>query len=156
MVFVDIIQNNPIHLNMLKKLFSIVCATLVAGIMTAQEPVEDRPHRTPEEEALKQTTRLVRELGIRDSVRFDTLYNMHLKYARERQKGLTRAQNMEHMLAIHNELKLLLTPQEFERFMNHPVEQPRRPHGANRMMAPAKQGPNGAVPSRPEGRTLNQ
>ena len=99
--------------------------------MMAQEPVsEPRPQRTPQEEALKQTMRLVRELGITDSVRIDTLYRMHLKYALVRQKGLTRAQNLERMQAIHDELKNLLTQEEFERFMNHPAELPRRPHGA--------------------------
>lgn len=81
--------------------------------------------------------RLARELGITDSVRIDTLYRMHLKYALVRQKGLTRAQNLERMQAIHNELKNLLTPEEFERFMNHPAELPRRPQGA--AGAPARQ-----------------
>lgn len=114
---------------------------LLAGIVMAQEPMADqRLQRTPEEEALKQTTRLVRELGIRDSVRIDTIYRMHLKYARVRQKGLTRAENMERMNAIYAELKNLLTPEEFERFMNHPAEQPRHPRGAN-MIAPNKQVP---------------
>lgn len=109
--------------------------------MMAQEPVADqRLQRTPEEEALKQTTRLVRELGIQDSVRIDTIYRMHLKYAVERQKGLTRAQNMERMNAIYAELKHLLTPEEFERFMNHPAEQPRHPRGAN-VITPNKQVP---------------
>ena len=107
--------------------------------MMAQEPVlEVRPQRTPEEEALKQTTRLVRELGIKDSVRIDTIYRMHLKYALYRQKGLTRAENMERMQAIYTELKHLLTPEEFDAFMNHPAELPRRPRGAN-VIAPSKQ-----------------
>ena len=140
---------------MLKKLFSIACATLVAGVMMAQEPVTDRPQRTPQEEALKQTTRLVRELGIRDSVRFDTIYRMHLKYALERQQGLTRAQNLQRMQSIHDELKELLTAEEFERFMNHPAEQPRRPHGANRMM-PASATPIDATPSTPATHNTNQ
>lgn len=112
---------------MQQKLFILITAVLLAGTMMAQEP-SDRPQRTPEEEALKQTTRIVRELGITDSLRFDTLYRMHLKYAKWRQKGLTRAENMERMQAIYNELKVLLTPQEFEAFMNHPSEVPlRRP-----------------------------
>lgn len=108
--------------------------------MWAQEPVNERPQRTPEEEALTQTMRLTRELGIRDSARIDTIYKMHLKYARFRQKGLSRAENMERMQAIYAELKLLLTPEEFEQFMNHPAEQPRRPHGAN-VLTPARQLP---------------
>ena len=124
---------------MQKKFFFLLVSALMAGSMMAQEPVlESRPQRTPEEEALKQTTRLVRELGIKDSVRIDTIYRMHLKYALSRQKGLTRAQNMERMQAIQDELKHLLTPEEFEAFMNHPAEQPRRPRGAN-VIAPSKQ-----------------
>lgn len=123
----------------MKHVYSLLFVTLLAGTLWAQEPADaSRPQRTPEEEALKQTTRLVRELGIQDSVRIDTIYRMHLKYARFRQKGLTRAENMERMQAIYNELKLLLTPDEFERFMNHPAEMPRRPRGANVVM-PAKQ-----------------
>ena len=122
---------------MIKKFFSFLLFALLAGSLSAQEPVgEPRPQRTPEEEAIKQTTRLVRELGIRDSVRIDTIYKMHLKYARFRQKGLTRAENMERMQAIYAELKRLLTPEEFEQFMNHPVEQPRRPHGAKMVSNP--------------------
>lgn len=125
----------------MKRLFSILLVALVTGCMWAQEPVDNpRPQRTPQEEALKQTMRLIRELGIKDSVRFDTIYKMHLKYAVMRQKGLSRAENMERMQAIYNELKLLLTPEEFERFMNHPAEQPRRPRGGN-VLGPAKLPP---------------
>jgi len=87
---------------------------------------------------MKQTTRLFRELGIRDSVRFDTIYRMHLKYARFRQKGLTRAENMQRMISIQEELKQLLTPAEYEQFMNHPVEQPRGPRGAG-VLNPTRQ-----------------
>ena len=122
----------------MKKLLSLLSIALFSGFMMAQEPVsEPRQQRTPQEEALKQTMRLVRELGITDSVRIDTLYRMHLKYALVRQKGLTRAQNLERMQAIHNELKSLLTPEEFERFMNHPAELPRSPQGAS-VGAPAR------------------
>ena len=123
--------------------------------MMAQEPVSDRPQRTPEDEAIKQTVRLVRELDIKDSVRFDTLYKMHLKYARVRQKGLTRAQEMERMNAIYAELKRLLTEKEFDQFMNHPVEQPRRPRGANRML-PMNATPTDKAPSTPEQQKANQ
>lgn len=122
---------------MTKKVFSILFVALLTGFVWAQEPEAERPQRTPQEEAMKQTMRLFRELGIRDSVRFDTIYRMHLKYAIKRQQGLTRAQNMDRMVSIRDELKLLLTPEEFERFMNHPAEQPRRPRGAN-VLAPSK------------------
>lgn len=140
---------------MIKLLFIILSISLSAGLMMAQEPVSDRPQRTPEDEAIKQTVRLVRELDIKDSVRFDTLYKMHLKYARVRQKGLTRAQEMERMNAIYAELKRLLTEKEFDQFMNHPVEQPRRPRGANRML-PVNATPTDKAPSTPEQQKANQ
>lgn len=141
---------------MTKRFFSILVVAFSAWLVMAQEPVnEQRVQRTPEEEALKQTTRLVRELSIRDSVRFDTLYRMHLKYARQRQQGLTRAQNIEHMQAIYGELKNLLTEKEFDQFMNHPVEQPRRPRGANRMM-PVTAAPSDKAPDTPAPQTANQ
>lgn len=129
---------------MTKRIFILLSAAIMAGFVWAQEPAEERPHRTPEEEALKQTVRLVRELDINDSARFDTIYRMHLKYARFRQKGLTRAENMERVQAIHNELKHLLTVDEFDRFMNHPVEQPRRSHGTNAIMPARQTEPTGS------------
>ena len=122
----------------MKKISFILVSLLFAGSLAAQEPAPERPHRTPEEEALTQTTRLVRELSISDSLRIDTLFRMHLKYARLRQKGMSRAENMQRLQAIYAELKQLLTPEEFERFMNHPVEQPRRPHGAANVQVPNK------------------
>ena len=128
--------------------YCFLAVALRVGALWAQEAM-NRPQRTPEEEALMQTTRLVRELGITDSVRADTIYKMHLHYARIRQKGLTRAENMERMQSIQKELKNLLTPDEFERFMNHPAEQPRRPHGA-------KVVPNGEVQKRPQAPTERQ
>ena len=116
---------------------SIICA-LLAGMLWAQEaPTSARLQRTPEEEAMKQTERLVRELNIRDSARIDTIYRMHLKYAVLRRTGLSRAQEMDRMNSIVTELKRILTPEEFERFMNHPAEQPRRPRGAS-VVAPER------------------
>lgn len=133
----------------MKRLFlSFVFGVLLTGLVVAQEQ-NVRPQRTPEEEASKQTERLVRELGIRDSVRIDTIYRMHLKYAQIRQKGLTRAENMERMQSIYNELKQLLSPDEFERFMNHPAEQPRRPRGANVHQQKPPVAPNGEAPNKP-------
>ena len=129
----------------MKRFYILSLVALLAGVMMAQDNFE-RPQRTPEEEALKQTTRLIRELGIQDSARIDTLYRMHLKYARFRQKGLSRAENMERMQSIYAELKQLLTPDEFERFMNHPAEQPRHPRGAG-FVAPAKQLPPKELPA---------
>ena len=140
----------------MKRLFILVFGALLSGVIMSQEPIDERPQRTPEEEAIKQTTRLVRELDIRDSTRIDTIYRMHLKYARIRQRGLTRAQNMERMQSIYSELKVLLTEKEFDRFMNHPVEQPRRPHGANRIAPTPLAAPIDVTPNKQEARTPNR
>ena len=138
----------------MKRFFlSLFVGVVFTGMVAAQEQ-NVRPQRTPEEEASKQTERLVRELGIKDSVRIDTIYKMHLKYAQIRQKGLSRAENMERMQSIYNELKQLLTPDEFERFMNHPAEQPRRPRGAN--VVQQKATPSGEDPNRPTRREAFQ
>lgn len=116
-------------------LLLFLCGLFSIGLICAQDH-SHRRQRTPEEEATKQTERLVRELGIKDSVRIDTIYKMHLKYAFIRRKGLTRSESIHHMLSIHSELSYLLTAEEFERFMNHPAEEPRRPHGANFVSIP--------------------
>ena len=128
-------------LYMVQRLFSLFMVVFLSLGMWAQESTVVRPQRTPEEEALTQTMRLVRELDLTDSVRIDTIYRMHLKYAMIRQKGLTRAENMERMQAIYSELKLLLTADEFDRFMNHPAEQPRAPRGAANVQRANKQVP---------------
>ncbi len=128
-------------------LLLLLLIAFFGGVMPAQDAVPARLQRTPEEEAVKQTERLVRELGIQDSVRIDTLYKMHLKFARLRRTGLSRAQEFARMNSIVEELKKLLTPEEFDRFMNHPAEQPRRPRGANGL------SPNGPAPHRPQPQT---
>lgn len=141
---------------MRKCLSLFVVSLLFSTVLMAQEPTSARLQRTPEEEAAKQTERLVRELSIRDSVRIDTLYKMHLKYALLRRTGLSRAQEMERMNAIVADLKKLLTPEEFDRFMNHPAEQPRHPRGANRISAPGQAAPIGEAPHRPTPPTEHQ
>ena len=114
---------------MIARIICILILCMGVCIVAAQDH-QGRRERTPEEEAAKQTERLVRELGIKDSLRIDTLYRMHLKYAKTRSLCLTRAEHVKRMQSIYSELTFLLTAEELERFMNQPVEQPRRPHGA--------------------------
>lgn len=115
---------------MYTRLFCFFVASFFCLCLAHAQDSHARRQRTPQEEAAKQTERLVRELGITDSVRIDTLYKMHLKYAYLRLKCVTRAENIKRMHAIYSELERLLTPDELKRFMNHPAEEPRRPHGA--------------------------
>ena len=89
------------------------------------------PQRTPEDTARKQTEMLVRELSIQDSIIRDTLYRMHLKFANKRATGHTRAEAMQHMQEANAELKTILTPEQYQQFMNKQVN-----HHPHRNLAP--------------------
>ncbi len=95
------------------------------------------PQRTPEEEAMKQTEMLVRELGLTDEVQRDTLYRMHLKFARLRRTHHTRMDMMNQMTQMTEELKGILTQEQFDRFMNRQMSpEPRRPQHQMGTMPP--------------------
>lgn len=88
-----------------------------------------RPQRTPEEIAHKQTEMLTRELNITDSLTHDTLYRVHLRYVKLRLVSNTRAQELERMQSFYAELRQILTPEQYDSFMNMQVTPgPRQPH----------------------------
>lgn len=94
--------------------------------MVAQKSIH--PRRTASDIAQKQTEMLVRELNITDSVLRDTLFHMHLKYATLRNISNTRNEAMQRMIQMQEELKHILTPEQFAAFMNRQVENhPRSP-----------------------------
>ena len=95
--------------------------------------------RTPEEIAQKQTHRLIRELDLRDSVQIDTLYKMHLKYARMRVKSNTRREDLERLTAMTDELRGILTEEQYNKFMNKQVCH--SPHGNASPVGPMPQRP---------------
>ena len=107
---------------------------MVVGI-SAQD---HHPRRTAADIARKQTEMLVRELHITDSVMRDTLFRIHLKYAEKRNaENCTRADAMECMLLIHEELKQILSPEQYEAFMNRQLDhQPRSPQTPCNWIAP--------------------
>ncbi len=113
-------------------LFLLSCCCLYA-----QHP-SSSPQRTPEEEALKQTERIVREIGITNETVRDTLYRMHLKYARQRLQSNTRLEELQRMNAIVEELQGILTPEQYNRFMNKQISsEPHRPQQPLGAMPPA-------------------
>lgn len=97
----------------------------------AQAPMaESRPQRTPEEIARKQTEMLSRELELTDSLQRDSIYRIHLRYVRMRFVSNTRAEELDRMQSYYRELKHVLTPQQYEAFMNKPLAPgPRQPQG---------------------------
>jgi len=86
----------------------------VAGFAQFEQP---RPCRTPEEEALKQTEMLQRELSLTEQQR-DTIYRIHLKYAQLRQVSNTRAEGIERMNAMVSEVLGVLTKKQQDLFLN--------------------------------------
>ncbi len=85
------------------------------------------PRRKPEEVARKQTEMLVRDLSLTDSSLIDTLYRVHLRYARMRRENCNREDDMNRLCQLDEELKHILTAEQFEQFQNHRQQGPRRP-----------------------------
>ncbi len=113
---------------MKRRLVIFVFAGLCASVF-GQNPPDCQPQRTPEEIARKQNAMLSRELGLTDNAQLDTLYRMHLKYARLRAASNTRAEDLQRLQDMIKELQSILTPEQFDRFMNHEVQtRPRHPH----------------------------
>ena len=109
----------------MKNILLVLLLTVSSVVVMAQND-DFRPSRTPEEEALKQTEMLSRELTLNEQQR-DTVYKIHLKYARMRQISNTRAEGLERLNAMTKELLSIMTPEQREAFLNKQIEpHPRR------------------------------
>jgi len=86
---------------------------------------EFRPSRTPEEEAEKQTEMLYRELNLTEQQR-DTVYKIHLKYAKLRQISNTRAEGLQRLNDMTRELLAVMTENQQQAFLNKQVGPPPR------------------------------
>ena len=78
------------------------------------------PQRTPEEEAMKQTEMLQRELDLTEA-QHDTIYIIHLKYANLRRLSNTRQEALERMNKMTEEILGVLTPAQRSLFLNKQV-----------------------------------
>ena len=95
----------------------LTIALLLSSLMVFGQNDEFRPSRTPEEEALKQTEMLSRELSLSEQQR-DTVYKIHLKYARLRQVSNTRAEGLERLNAMTKELLAVMTPEQQDQVLH--------------------------------------
>ena len=110
----------------------VLLIILLSGqlLAMAQSPQATKPMRTPEDEAHKMTEMLVRELSLTDSAQQDTLYKMHLKFARRRRlmKQNSHLSDSNHMQALFQELRGILNEEQYQRFMTHlRSREPRHP-----------------------------
>ena len=104
----------------MKNILLVLLLTVSSVVVMAQND-DFRPSRTPEEEALKQTEMLSRELTLNEQQR-DTVYKIHLKYARLRQISNIRAEGLERLNAMTKELLSIMTPEQREAFLNKQIE----------------------------------
>ncbi|MBQ0033978.1 MAG: hypothetical protein KBS77_01655 [Bacteroidales bacterium] len=110
----------------MKKLILILAMAAFWMTGIAQE-VHPRPTRTPEEEAAKQTEMLQRELALTEQ-QYDTIYRIHLKYAKMRQVSNTRGEMLQRLNSMTHEVLNMLSPQQRKLFMGKQMDaQPRRP-----------------------------
>ena len=92
---------------------------------------------------MKQTEMLVRDLGIRDSLLQDTIYRVHLRYARQRDHAANRKEVVESINSLLAELKDILTPAQYERLQTMPQR-----HGAR---VPQSETDNASPATTPRG-----
>ena len=72
------------------------------------------PKRTPEQEAAKQTEKLQQELNL-NQVQANHIYEINLRYARERQISNKRSDALERMKNKNAEIKQVLSPDQNDR-----------------------------------------
>lgn len=117
--YLRIIVNRIVHVIMV-----VLFLIGIRALASAQE-FNPTPRRTAEERAMKQTEMLIRDLNIQDSVLRDTIYRVHLRYARKRDQATNRTEVVECINSLLAELKDILTPAQYERLQTIPQR-----HGA--------------------------
>jgi len=119
---------------MSRKMF--IFTLLLAGASSA---FGQPPHirRTPEEVARKQTEMLVRDLDITDTLVRDTLYKVHLRFARMRRPHPTPEEVALHRDSLSEALRGILTPEQYQVFLDSRTKpDPRYPQPPVNRFAP--------------------
>ena len=79
------------------------------------------PKRTPEQEALKQTEMLQQELNLNQN-QTNQVYEINLRYARERQISNKRSEALERMKNKNAEINQVLSPEQNDRLQSKRYE----------------------------------
>lgn len=79
------------------------------------------PQRTPEQEAAKQTEKIQQELNLTPD-QIKQVYEINLRYARERQVSNTRSQAMERIKNKNTEMQRILTESQYNQLQNKRYE----------------------------------
>ena len=132
-------------MNTIKYIFFFLLVSTLTAPSFSQENA-NIPQRTSEQEAVKQTDKLQQELNL-TSEQTKHVYEINLKYARERQISNTRSQAMERMKNKNGEIQQVLTEDqnnklqskryEHSTFENQPVNQNQNPANSSTFRTPA-------------------
>ncbi len=76
-----------------------------------QDNASSLPQRTPEQEAVKQTEKMQQELNLNTN-QAKLIYQINLKYARQRQISNTRSESVERMKNKNSEIEKILTSEQ--------------------------------------------
>jgi hypothetical protein len=97
-------------MNTIKYIFFLLFVLTLTAPSFSQEN-SNTPQRTPEQEAVKQTDKLQQELNLTPE-QAKQVYEINLKYARERQISNTRSQAMERMKNKNSEIQQVLNDEQ--------------------------------------------
>jgi hypothetical protein len=107
------------------KMFKFARLVLLLFILTISLFAQDNAvvvlQRTPEQEAAKQTEKLQQELNL-STGQVKLVYEINLRYARERQISNTRSEAMERMKNKNNEIQRILSAEQNNRLQTKRYE----------------------------------
>lgn len=103
----------------MKKLVKIVVVVffLLIGLPVSGQNNTAIPHRTPEQEAIKQTEKLQLEVNLTPDQQ-KQIYEINLRYARERQVSNTRSEALERIKNKNAEMQRVLTENQYTQLQN--------------------------------------
>lgn len=99
-------------------LVTFCCIFITLG--TTQEPAP-APVRTPEQEAALQTQKMQKELNLNND-QLQSIYEINLKHARERQVSNSRSKALERSRNKNSEIRQVLTPDQYNRLQDRRYE----------------------------------
>lgn len=94
---------------------------LCLGLSIRSQDNVSVPQRTPEQEAAKQTEKIQQELNL-TSEQIKQVYEINLRYARERQVSNTRSQAMERIKNKNTEMQRVLTENQYNQLQSKRYE----------------------------------
>ena len=101
-------------------LFTFLLVTMTLFSTAGQENTAT-PQRTPEQEAMKQTDKLQQELNLTPE-QAKQIYDINLRYARERQISNKRSEAMERMKNKNAEIQQVLSQEQNEKLQSKRYE----------------------------------